>query len=225
MATNTLINRINTIQSHGELYKNANILRDKKKEIESFLVSYEELYKKSKDIKFSYDNLSKICTDLSIDVSFIRNNLMSLQLKVEKNEFDKGAVAFLKREIDKVNNELLKSWNQYILVKTSSIDGVISSLGNLIYENGEKDKLEIQKNIFLSSMIGSPRAVKAIDEYIEVYNVLMEKLDLSDTILLFLKLLTAGKPVTLNDMSLEVYNWIKASGFAGKINIEISSRK
>jgi len=219
--TNTLINRIHEIKTAGESYNNSNVLKDKKREIESFLTSFNEVCKKFDDVSGAYASLIVVCNDIIVDFKSIHSNITQLKAKITHDEYDKLLTSALKRELDKINTELLRSWKAYIKNKTASIDGVLETLGNLISETTEKQILQNKKNIFTVASIGSPAAIKAIEDYIETYNTLMGKLNLSENVLAFLKLLTSGRTVTLNDMSAEVYEWIKTSGFAGKINIGI----
>ena len=72
----------------------------------------------------------------------------------------------------------------------------------------EKATLQTKKTIFTAAKIGAPNAVKAIDEYIETYDNLMNKLDLKGNVLDFLKSLTSGERVSVMDMDEEVYKII-----------------
>lgn len=99
---------------------------------------------------------------------------------------------------------------------------MIITLDKLIADMPEKAILQSKKSIFTIAKIGAPIAVKAIDEYIETYDKLMNKLELKDNVLKFLKLLTSGERVSVMDMDDEVYKWLKTSEFANKIFLKIN---
>ena len=99
---------------------------------------------------------------------------------------------------------------------------MIITLDKLIADMPEKATLQTKNTIFTAAKIGAPNAVKAIDEYIETYDNLMNKLDLKGNVLDFLKKLTSGERVSVLDMDEEVYKWLKTSGFANKILLKIN---
>lgn len=219
--TNTLITRIEEITAAGESYKNSNVYKNRKDEIEkSFLPTYREMNSKFSNVFNSFLALSKIC-DISADFEPIKDAISRLKNKVAHDDYDKMLVNSLKRELDKIDSELMKNWKSYIAERTSSIAGVLETLDKLIADTPEKKTLDSKRSIFSNGSIGSSMAITAIDDYVTTYNGLMDKLSLKDSVLTFLKLLTSGRSVTLNDMNEEVYDWIKNSGFAGKINLGI----
>lgn len=223
--TNLLIERINSIKTAGESFKNSNLLKSRKQEIEAFLIPFNETESKLENISNSFQNLAEINPDINVSFSQIKDSLLLIKNKVNRDEFDRVLLNSIKRELDLISNDLLKRWKEYIAEKTSAIDGVLETLKDLITDTAERQTLTNKRNIFIMSSIGSAAALKAIDEYISTYEVLMSKLNLKDSVLEFLRLLTSGGPVSLRDMSPDVYEWIIASGFAGKINIGIGMRR
>lgn len=223
--TNTLISRIKEVTSAGEAYKNSNLLKNRKDEIErSFAPVYTRMNTKFNDVFNCYNNLAKICI-LTIDFMPIKENIKSVKVKILNDDFDKILAASISRDIDKIEAELLRVWRSYISRKTASITGVLETLDKLIVGTPEKEKLDRAKSIFEDADIGSQLAVRTLEEYISTYNVLISKLNLNDSILVFLKLLASGKTVTLNDMSRETYDWIKTSGFDKKISLSVILNK
>lgn len=219
--SNTLIARIEEITASGESYKNSNVHKNRKDEIEkSFLPTYREASNKFNSIINSYIALSRIRI-FSVDFEPIKEAINRLKFKMAHDDYDKMLANTLKKELDKIDAELLRNWKAYITERTSAIAGVLETLDKLIIDTPEKRILDSKKSIFFSSSIGSNMAITAIDDYVTIYNDLMGKLNLKESVLTFLKLLTSGRSVTLNDMNEEVYEWIKNSGFAGKISIGI----
>lgn len=218
---NKLINRISYIQEAGESYNNSNILKDRKQEIENFLIPFNEVREKFNIVINAFIAMRVISPSNIVDLTSIQNHLEQLKNKVIYDEYDKALSNTIKRELDRTYNELLRLWKSYISERVSSIDSVLETLGNLISDMPEKKVLQDKRHIFSNSSIGNRMAIAAIEEYVSTYNVLMDKLNLSENILAFLKLLTSGNAVTLNDMNADVYDWIKTSGFASKINLKI----
>lgn len=216
--TNTLINNINDVRISGESYKNRNILKDRKNEIENFLVPFSDVCQQFETMQRNYYSIKKTCK-VEINLSTIRTLIIQLQSKVKVNDYTKYQVRTLKIEIENINNDLIRSWGNYISEKTSPIDTVIETLGTLISDLEEKKQMQYKKYAYMKALPGSQEAINAIDDYVKLYESLMNKLQLKESVLIFIKLLTSQKPVTLSDMSDEVYDWIKTSGFAGKINI------
>ena len=202
--TNTLISRIQEVKTAGESYKNANILKDKKLEIENFLIIFNEVYQKFNCIQCTYLAIKDIC-DVQVDFESIKSSILLMKDKVNHSNYDKAVSNTLKRDLDRMNINLERSWKSYISNKTAAIDGVLDTLGNLISDMEEKQVLESKKGIFSTARAGSPAALKAIEDYEVTYNSLMDKLKLKDDVLAFIKLLTSGKPVTLKDLNDEVY--------------------
>lgn len=223
--SNLLIKRISYVKTAGESYKNSNVLKNRKQEIEAFLIPFNEVENKFKTVLNASVSLTKICPEVNINFSQIKSSLLLIRNKVNRDEYDKALLISIKRELDVKNNELSSKWKEYIAKKTSAIDGVLDTLKELIADTAERQTLTNKRNIFIMSSIGSAAALKAIDEYVSTYEILMNKLNLKDSVFDFLKLLTSGHPVSLKDMSPDVYKWIIASGFAGKINIGIGMRR
>ena len=225
MTSNTLIKRINEVRFAVKSYKNANILKDKKLEIESFITPYREICNSFDDIKIGYKNLKNINVDIEIDFLTLSNNINYLKQKVNNDEFDRILLNTIKKDINNINSELKVYWRKYIREKTSAIDGVLESLGELIDDMPEKILLQEQKNIFSKSSVGEKKAVAALVEYRNIYDTLMSKLNLSENVLEFIKSLTSSNKVTLFDLTPEVFEWIKSSEFAKKITLNINSKK
>lgn len=225
MKSNLLITRINEVKYAGESYKNANMLRDKKKEIENFLENYNKLRERIISTTNIFKDLNENEINTDVDFSNIKNSLITLKAKIENDEYDKNIVNMSKSELERINKDLSEAWRTYILGKTSSIDGVIASLGDLISEMPERTKLSDKKLIFNGNKAGISKSIKAIDEYIMIYNELVDKLNLSEDVLRFLKLLTSAQKVTLDNLSIDIFEWLKKSGFSDKITLNIYSRK
>lgn len=219
--TNTLIARIEEITAAGESYKNSNVYKNRKDEIEkSFLPTYRDMNSKFNSVFNSFLALSTIC-DISVDFEPIKDAISRLKNKVVHDDYDKMLVNSLKRELDKIDAELMRNWKAYISDRTSSIAGVLETLDKIIADTPEKKILDSKKSIFSNGSIGSTIAITAINDYVTTYNGLMDKLSLKDSVLTFIKLLTSGRVVTLIDMNQDVFDWLKNSGFAGKINLGI----
>lgn len=219
--TNTLIARIEEITAAGESYKNSNVYKNRKDEIEKgFLPTYREMNSKFNSVFSSFLALSLIC-DVSVDFEPVKDAISRLKNKVIHDDYDRMLVTSIKKELDKIDVELIKNWKAYISDRTSSIAGVLETLDKIIADTPEKQTLDSKKSIFLNCSIGSPIAIIAINDYVTTYYSLMEKLNLKDSVLTFLKLLTSGRVVTLIYMNQEVFDWLKSSGFAGKINLGI----
>ena len=222
--TNALIKRIQEIKSEGNSFKDANFHKDKKSEIEqSFLPSFEDMSKRVSELIIAYNNLKGISeiADVSVEVDLIKSNLIALKNKVIQDEYDKVSVLNLKKTII-ANYEILSQiWSKYVQDKTAARTEMLLTLDKLIADMPEKNTLQNTKNIFSTAKIGEPSAVKAINEYIETYDRLMNKLNLKDNVSAFLKKLASGERVSIADMDDEVYNWIKTSGFSSKILLRI----
>lgn len=221
MAINPLIERIKEIRFQGESYQNANKLKDKCQEMEHFLPSFHDLSSQFSSIKQSYTNLQNIGLLVELDIAPTETALATLSQKVASENYERAAVGVLKRELNRITNELGLSWKQYIDERTGSIEGVLSSLGELISEMPEKTTLQQKRALFMQEAIATPKALQAIEDYITTYNSLMSKLDLSDEVMNFLKLLTSGQKVTIADLTPTVYTWIKSSEFVNRISLSI----
>ena len=222
MATaNTIIARIGDITSAGESYKNSNVFKNRKDEIEkSFLPVYQTMNTKFGTVLDAYRSLLNI-RDVSVDFLPIKEMVDKLKSKVLHDDYDRIPVTSINRELDKIHTELQKNWGAYISEKTASISGVLDTLDKLITGTPEKKMLDTKRIVFSNGSIASPAAIAAINDYITIYSALMDKLDLKDSVLAFIKQLTSGSHVTLSDMNEEVYDWLKKSGFGGKINLNI----
>ena len=98
----------------------------------------------------------------------------------------------------------------------------LDTLDKLIADMPEKTTLQLRKSTFISAKIGAPNAVNATKDYIETYDTLMDKLNLKDNVLAFLKKLTSGERVSIMDMEDDAYQWIKTPDFANKILLRIN---
>ena len=222
--TNTLIKRIQEIKSEGKSFKDANFHKNKKSEIEHvFLPSFEEMSSKFSELITAYNNLKGISeiTGVSVEVDLIKSNLSALKDKVIQDEYDKVSVLNLKRTINANYEVLSQIWSKYIQDKTAARAEMLLTLDKLIADMPEKITLQSKKTIFSTAKIGAPNAVKAINDYIETYDNLMNKLNLKDNVSAFLKKLASGERVSIMDMDDDVYNWIKTSGFANKILLKV----
>lgn len=222
--TNTLIDRINEVKIAGESFKNSNILKSKKMEIEKFRIPFDEVCQKVKILETIYTAITTIpninIVNIRVNFESIRTSLIQLKRKVKLDEYDKDHVNTLKKEIEKTNNEIIRSWKDYIVDRTSAIDSVLISLNELISDMPEKQILSSKKMLFSTSSPGNPNAVEAIESYLNTANALLSKLNLKDSVVEFIKLLTSQKVVTLTDLNSEIYEWITANGFANKIKLE-----
>ena len=108
MTSNTLIKRINEVRFAGKSYKNANILKDKKLEIESFITPYREICNSFDDIKIGYKNLKNINVDIEIDFLTLSNNINYLKQKVNNDEFDRILLNTIKKSYDRIKKRLAK---------------------------------------------------------------------------------------------------------------------
>lgn len=217
--TNTLINRINEVKTAGESYKNSNILKSRKLEIENFRIPFNEVCQKFITLETTYTAIKTIC-DFSMDFESLRTSLAQLIGKVNHDEYDKFHVNTLKKEIDKINNEIVRTWKVYIANRTSAIDGVLLSLDRLISDMPEKQTLSNKKMLFNGSSPGSTTAICAIEDYVNTAKALLSKLNLKDCVVEFIKLFTSQGLVTLNELNIEVFEWLKTNGFADKIMLE-----
>lgn len=223
--TNTLIKRIQEIKSEGESFKDSNFHKNKKEEIEKvFLPSFASMSKQFTEVVNAYTNLKGIkeISGVSIEIELLKNNLLVLKDKIINDDYDKQSVSLLSKTL-KANYEVLsKKWKKYVSDKTSARDEMILTLDKLISGMPEKVTLQSKKNTFTSAKIGAPNAVAAIEDYIKTYDELMNKLNLKENVLKFLKKLAAGESVSINDMDNDVYQWIKSSDFANKIMLKIN---
>lgn len=222
--TNTLIKRIQEVKSEGESFKDSNLHKNKKEEIEQvFLPSFDAMSTRFDEVIGAYNNLIVIqeIKGVSIEIELLKQSIVALKDKIIKDQYDKLSVLNLKKTLDANYTILADLWAKYINDKTSARSEMISTLDKLIAGMPEKATLQMKKTIFSSAKIGAPNAVKAIDEYIETYNSLMTKLNLKENILDFLIKLSSGAQVTISDMDSEVYEWIKKSEFANKITLII----
>lgn len=223
--TNTLIKLIQDVKNEGESYRDANFHKNRKEEIEKvFLPSFDAMSIRFEELVTAYNNLKAIpgISGISIEIDLFKESISELKKKIVKDDYDKLYVLNLKKSLD-VNYDLLAAiWREYITNKTSARSEMIITLDKLIADMPEKATLQTKKTIFTAAKIGAPNAVKAIDEYIETYDNLMNKLDLKGNVLDFLKKLTSGERVSVLDMDEEVYKWLKTSGFANKILLKIN---
>lgn len=217
--TNTLISRIDEVKAAGASFKNSNILKDRKKEIENFCIPFNEVREKLNELEKIYISTKPYC-NIPVELDPIRTMLIQLQEKVCNNDYEKNHVYKLKREIDKINSLIERSWKDYIAEQTSGIDAIISSLDKLIYDMPEKQILSENKVIFSTSFPGSDAARNAIQKYINTAHDLLSKLNLKDEVIEFIKILASQKNVTLRDLKPEVYNWMFENGFSDKIRLE-----
>jgi len=221
MVNNHLINRINAIRKAGESYNNTNILKNRKAEIENYYNPFNALVQKYYETYETYTALKVIIPTMFIDLSVTKNNYDQMKKQIINDTYDRNLIATINRDLERIKNDLQKEWKGYISKRVSSIRGVIETLGNLISEMPEKQSMSRYENAFNISKIGSKPAVEAIDNYVDTYSVLMGKLNLSESVLNFLRQLTSSKTISLNDMNSEVYEWLKVSGFATKIKLSI----
>lgn len=218
---NPLISSIERVRIAGASFKDANIYKNRKDEIEeSFLPGYSEMSSQLKKVLASYIALSKICP-ITADFGPILDQIVQLTDKVRQDEYNKAPMMSIKKDLYKIENDMRTKWMEYIELRTASTTGVLETLKDLIADKPEKNKLDSLKSSFMSSSIGSSAAINAIDEYKTIYDKLMSELDLKDCILVFLKKFTSSHTITLEDMDEEVYIWIKQYGFASKINLSI----
>ena len=223
--SNTLIKLIQEVKSEGESYKDSNFHKNKKAEIEQvFLPFFDAMVSKFDELITAYNNLKAISeiSGVSIEIDLLKESISALKKKVIKDDYDKLSVLTLKKSLDANYDLLADIWKNYIFEKTSARSEMIVTLDKLIADMPEKAVLQTKKSIFTIAKIGAPNAVKAIDEYIETYDKLMNKLDLKENVLTFLKSLTSGEKVSVMDMDDEVYKWLKTSGFANKILLKIN---
>lgn len=223
--TNTLIKFIRDVKNEGESYRDSNFHKNRKEEIEKvFLPSFDAMASKFEELITAYNNLKVIpgISDVSIEINLIKDSMSALKKKVIEDKYDKLSVLNLKKNIDTNYDALAEIWRKYIMDQTSAKSEMIVTLDKLIADMPEKAILQSKKSIFTVAKIGAPNAVKAIDEYIETYDKLMNKLDLKGNVLTFLKSLTSGERVSVMDMDEEVYKWLKTSGFANKILLKIN---
>ena len=221
MVNNHLINRINAIRKAGESYNNTNILKNRKAEIENYYNPFNALVQKYYETYETYTALKVIIPTMFIDLSVTKNNYDQMKKQIINDTYDRNLIATINRDLERIKNDLQKEWKGYISKRVSSIRGVIETLGNLISEMPEKQSMSRYENAFNISKIGSKPAVEAIDNYVDTYSVLMGKLNLSESVLNFLRQLTSSKTISLNDMNSEVYEWLKVSGFTTKIKLSI----
>lgn len=223
--TNTLIKFIQDVKNEGESYRDANFHKNRKEEIEKvFLPSFDAMTSRFEELITAYNNLKVIpgISGVSIEIELLMESIAALKKKIIKDDYDKLSVLTLKKSLDANFDLFADIWKDYITKKTSARSEMIVTLDKLIADMPEKAILQSKKSIFTVAKIGAPNAVKAIDEYIETYDKLMNKLDLKDNVLKFLKLLTSGERVSVMDMDDEVYKWLKTSGFANKILLKIN---
>lgn len=223
--TNTLIKRIQEVKSEGESFKDANFYKNKKAEIEQvFLPSFDSLCTKFEDVVTAYDNLKKIkeIDNVSIEFDLLKECLKELKDKVLKDDYDKLYVLNFRKTLDANYNLLKGAWDNYISDKTDARTEMLFTLDKLIADMPEKTLLQAKKHIFTQADIGAPNAVKAIEEYIDIYEKLINKLNLKENISAFLKKLASGERVSIKDMDDEVYKWIKASDFSNKIILKVN---
>ena len=223
--TNTLIKRIQDIKNEGESFKDSNFHKNKKAEIEQvFLPSFKAMSDRFAEIISAYNNLNAIqeVSGVSIEIDLIKKSMSALKDKIIKDEYDKLSVLNLKKTLDANYDILAEIWRKYISDNTAARSEMILTLDKLIADMPEKTTLQLKKSTFISAKIGAPNAVNAIKDYIETYDRLMDKLNLKDHVLAFLKKLTSGERVSIMDMEDDVYQWIKTSDFANKILLRIN---
>lgn len=219
--TNTLTKRIDSVKAAGKLFKDSNMLKDRKREIENFLPSINDLYKKFNSVESAYKALKPVCQDLDVDFKMVHDSFTHLKEKIDQDNYDKVYVNNLNNYLEKIYSQLNQRWKNYISSKISSIDGVLDTLGNLIDNTPEKIQLQKNKSTINLPGIGNPNVINAIDDYISTYNKLVDKLKLEENIMDFLKLLASGKRVTFDDIDDDVYKWIREHNFSKKITIHM----
>lgn len=217
--TNTLIEYIKKTKFAGEAFQNINKLKDQKVDITNFSALIDEIHLRFSTTYSNYSNL-KAVVNITIDFTAISSNLFQLKEKFGRDEYDRISANTIKREIVKIDTELKRVWDSYIANRTTAIDSILTSLDKLISDMPEKQTLTSKKMLFSSTSPGSPTAINAIEVYVNTANALLSKLNLKDSVVEFIKLLTLQKTVTLNDLNDEIYEWIKINGFADKIKLE-----
>lgn len=222
--TNVLIERIENVKIAGQSYKDSNLYKNRKDEIEKvFLPTFDTVFSLFKEVMTAYNNLKKIeGVDVSLEINVISNLVSTVKDKVMKDEYDKAALLLLQKTLNNSYQMLSKAWSEYIIEKTNAMTEILVALDRLISGLPEKQMLQTKKNTFSSAKIGSQTALTAIEEYTKIYNELMNILNLKPEILEFLKKLSSSSSVSIADMSDDVYNWIKTSDFANKIVLKIN---
>lgn len=221
MATNIdLISMIEKTISNSKIFHDSEILKNRKFNLENFKPKIESLSNDLVLYTIQYRSLTKRGCNIetSPQIQHFFDNVKTTRDEVKKYEYNTNYLKSANSEMMRLNAELKLDWVNFINKEIGAFESVINVTKNFIRPD-TKTKLDSLLVIIYSNGIATDAQIKAITEFKENGNECINQMNLSVSILEFLKTLSHFGYVTLDVLNEDTLKWLRDSGYSTKFRI------
>lgn len=218
---NLLIEEINKVIEIGNYKENQKKIKQNISDIDNMIREVKDLNTKVSICKNDFHNINKIVTTLDVDYNDLINKINSIIRNVEKNNFQIIELRVLAKNIIELSKQIENIWTNYKDEQLKSSEEIINIFKRVINDTDENRELCLLMLSLKKEGVATEEAINLIQKYKATFDVLIAKLDFSDNILNFMIKLSGGVDVTLSDVDIEIYNWIKDNKFDDKIKLKL----
>lgn len=214
-----MISKIKESKQRGEQYqrfKQLSQLSNDMKEFKSQLDAAEKAYNNARKIQAALAARGKV---VLYDSTNGTDAIADIQAKLSKTEFAVSRAKSLAKDAKNAEAKMIEFWEAYYNERTEAPHMIIQTVRALVSEEPEYKALSDADSHFHRNPAGSEMALKAIDRYVESYNRLMNKLNLSSETLSLLKQLSDNGFIPLDRITEESLVTLKKLNFASKLKI------
>lgn len=214
-----MISKINESKLRGEQFersKQLSQLSNDMKEFKSQLNNAEKAYKNARKIQATLAAKGK---NVIYNSTFGSDAITEIQAKLSKTEFAVSRAKSLSKDANAAETAMRTAWMDYYNERTEAAHVIIQTVKALISDEPEYKALSDADSQFKAYPAGNEKAIEAIERYVESYNKLMTKLNLSNDTLALLKQLSDNGFIPLESITEESLMIFKKLNFASKLKI------
>ena len=220
MAEN-MISRIQKTQNDGLLYYRSASLTQKKNDMIAFIPHFQEAQKSLARTVHKSKSLSALGQNVTFDFEEILYAIRQVSQDVESGNFYPRNAERLKIALKRAEQNCGTVWKTYVEEQIGGTKSILQSIRGIASEEHEYQEMRKAEVRLSTSDEGSQEAINAIQAYLQHFNNLIEKLQLDDEVLDFLKKMTENNAVPLSDLSQSCLEKLRNESFSGKLKIVI----
>ena len=220
MAEN-MLSRIQKTKNNGLLYFRSASLTQKKNDMCAFNPHFLEAQKSLERAVKKSKSLSELGQNVPFDFEEILYSLRQVNQDLESGNFNPRNAELLKIALKKAEQDCGTVWKKYVEEQIGGTRSILQSIRGVASEENDYKEMRKAEVRLSASDVGSQEAIIAIQAYLQHFNSLIEKLQLDDEVLDFLKKMTENNAVPLSDLSQSCLEKLRNESFSGKLKIVI----
>jgi len=215
-----LISMIENTISNSEMFRDSEILKNRKFNLEAFKPKIESLLESLISYTIQYRNLTKSgCNfEASHQTQQFFDSIKIIREDAKKFEYNANYLKSADTEMTRITANLKLEWANFINSEIGAIESILKVTKNFIGPD-DKTKLDSLLDIVNSSGIATDAQIGAMNEFKVKGQSCIKQMNLSVPVYEFLKTLSSFGYVTLDNLNEDTIKWLRDSGYSTKFRI------